>query len=369
VSHETEALCKVALCEVAPCEVYRRLVASSSPCGSAVHGSPRCDRKPCSQPLCCLPPVDLQAIDPLPGCGDVLMGVPGTKENRMTDAGSPIVARRRLRSELRTARNKAGLTQDQVVSEMDWSMSKIIRIEAGSVTMSTSDLKALLPLYKITDPKRTNELIELARAARESSWAHEYRDVVTSQFLRFVEYEDATSIRREFDNVLVPGLLQTEEYAEIAIHQYTDRATAKKVKRLVEIRLKRQELLIKPTGQPLLFFILDEPVVHRHVGSTDLMRRQIHHLIELAEGPQVTIEIIPFSAGAHPAMERKFVTLEFPDAADDDVLYLESALSEVIVEQREEVLRYREAFEQLRKISLGPDNSVSYLKKLITDLR
>jgi transcriptional regulator with XRE-family HTH domain len=287
----------------------------------------------------------------------------------MTDASSPIVARRRLRSELRVARNQAGLRQDQVISEMGWSMSKIIRIETGSVSISVSDLKALLPLYKITDSERTSELVELARAARKPSWAYEYRDIVTPKFLQFVEYEGATSIRREFDNVLVPGLLQTAEYAETIISQYVEKLTAKKLKRLVEVRIKRQELLTAQSDPPLLFFILDEAVVHRQIGSADLMRRQIHHLVDLAKMPQLTIEIIPFSAGAYPAMERRFVTVEFPDPADNDILYLESTLDEEIDEQREEVLRYREAFEQLRKISLGPENSVGYLEKLVTEWR
>jgi len=287
----------------------------------------------------------------------------------MTDASSPIVARRRLRGELRVARNRAGLRQDQVITEMGWSMSKIIRIEAGSVTISVSDLKALLPLYKITNSERTSKLVELARAARKPSWAYPYRDIVTPQFLQFIEYESATSIRREFDNVLVPGLLQTSEYAESIIRQYVDKIPTKKLQRLVEVRIKRQELLTAPANPPLLFFILDEAVVHRHVGSADIRRRQIQHLIDLAKMPHLTIEIIPFSAGAHPAMERRFVALEFPDPTDDDILYLESTLDEEIIGQGEEVLRYREAFEQLRKISLGPGNSVSYLEKLVAEWR
>ena len=287
----------------------------------------------------------------------------------MTDASSPIVARRRLRGELRAARSKAGLTQDQVISEMGWSMSKIIRIEQGAVTISISDLKALLPLYNITNPEQTTKLVELARAARESSWVSEYRDDMSPQFLRFIEYEGATSIRREFDNFVIPGLLQTEEYAEAIIRQYVQKPTLKRTKRLVEVRIKRQELLNNQAEPPLLFFILDEAVMHRHVGSVELIRRQIRHLIEVAKMPRVTIEVIPFSAGVIPAMERRFVALEFPGTADDDVIYLESLLDEVIVEQREEILRYREAFEELRRISLGPENSTSYLEKLITELR
>ncbi len=250
---------------------------------------------------------------------------------------------------------------------MDWSLSKVIRIEAGSVGISTNDLKVLLRYYKILDPIRTNELIALARAARESPWSSKYRDVVPARLLQFIEYETATYIRREFDHLLVPGLLQTEEYAHAIIQRYVEKPTDEKIEALVEVRMKRQELLTKKVDAPLLFFILDEAVVHRHVGSTAAMRRQIRHLIDMA-APRLTIEVIPYSSGAHPAMERPFVILEFPDVADDDVLYLESPRGDTLSDEPEEILSYREAFEQLRKISLGPEGSLTCLEKVIAEL-
>jgi uncharacterized protein DUF5753 len=254
---------------------------------------------------------------------------------------------------------------------MDWSLSKVIRIEAGQVGISTNDLKALLGLYEIEDEKRTDELVALAKAARERAWWSGYRDVAPTGLLQLIGYESAASIRRDFEPLLVPGLLQTEEYARAVI-----RATAvgplaplaERVETLVEIRMRREELLDR-SDPPLLFFILDEAAVRRQVGGKAVMRRQVRRLIEAAAMPNVTVEIVPFSAGAHPGLNGQFVVLEFPDPADDDVLYVENARGDLVSRDTpEEVLAAREAFEQLRELSLGPDGSVTYLGKLADEM-
>ncbi len=132
--------------------------------------------------------------------------------------------------------------------------------------------------------------------------------------------------------------------------------------------MRRQELLDR-ADPPLLFFILDEAVVRRLVGGKAVMRRQIRKLVEIADSPNVTIEVVPFSAGVHPGMKGPFVILEFPDAADDDVLYLESARGDLISRDvPEEILAYRETFEQLRVMSFGPEGSVAYLGKLADEI-
>ena len=234
------------------------------------------------------------------------------------DGLSPVVQRRRLRAELRKARQDAGQTQEQVAVAMDWSLSKIIRIEAGSVGISTNDLKALLRHYKIVDPARTAELIALARAARERAWWSMYRDVAPPGLLQLIGYETAAVIRRNFEPLLVPGLLQTEEYARTVIQGLGERLPAERVDTLVEIRVRRQELLDR-ADPPLLFFIVDEAVVRRLVGGKSIMRRQVRRLIETADRPNVTIEVVPFSVGIHQGVKGSFAILEFPDAGDDDV--------------------------------------------------
>jgi transcriptional regulator with XRE-family HTH domain len=283
------------------------------------------------------------------------------------EGSSPVVQRRRLRTELRKARQEAQLTQEQVAEAMDWSLSKVIRIENGSVGISTNDLKALLRHYKIVDVERTDELVALARAGRERSWWSGYREVAPQSLLQLIGYESASLIRRNFETLLVPGLLQTEEYARAVMREFVEGST-KHLETLVEIRMRRQELLDR-ADPPLLFFILDEAVVRRLIGGKAVMRRQIRRLVEMAGRPNVTVEVVPFSAGAHPGLKGPFVIIEFPDPGDDDVLHLESAQGDLISRDfPEEVSSYREAFETLRKLSLGPDGTMAYLHKLVDEM-
>ena len=286
----------------------------------------------------------------------------------VSETPSPAVQRRRLRAELRRARLDAGLTQDQVAAAMDWSLSKLIRIENGSVGISTNDLKAILLHYKITEENRTSELLALSRAARERSWWSTYRDSAPPRLLQLIEYEAAAFIARSFQPLLVPGLLQTEEYARTSIRQLAPKMSASQVEGLVEIRMKRQELLQR-SDAPLLFFIMDEAVVRRIVGGEDVMRRQLQRMIEVSNSPNVTIEVVPFSAGLLPGLQGQFLIYEFSDAADDDVLYLEDARGALLSrDSPDEVLRFREEFEQLREASLGPEGSVDFLRVLLSEL-
>jgi transcriptional regulator with XRE-family HTH domain len=284
-----------------------------------------------------------------------------------SDRLTPVVQRRRLRVELRRARLDAGQTQQDVADAMEWSLSKVIRIEAGSVNISPNDLKALLRYLGIVDAQRTEEFLVLARAARERSWWSGYRSIISSQLFQFLEYEAAASIIRNFEPLLIPGLLQTEDYATAIIRQWDapwgDRSAAEHADSLVELRMRRQDLLDR-ADPPLLFFILDEAVARRVVGGEAVMHRQIRHLMDMADRPNVTIEVIPFGGGIHPAMAGPFVIHEFPDAADDDVLYLESRGDLVRQDSVDEISSYRETFEQLREMSLGPAGSVEYLSKL-----
>ena len=137
----------------------------------------------------------------------------------MADGGSPLVQRRRLRTELKKARQASGLTQDQVAGEMDWSLSKIIRIESASSGISANDLKALLQLYGVKDPGQVDSLLALARAARERSWWSAYRDVAPQPLLQLIEYESAAHVIRQFETMFIPGILQTEDYARAVIRE------------------------------------------------------------------------------------------------------------------------------------------------------
>jgi transcriptional regulator with XRE-family HTH domain len=289
----------------------------------------------------------------------------------VNDGPTPMVHRRRLRTELVNAREHAGLTQEQVAEAMDWSPSKVARIEGGEVRISTNDLKALLPLYHINDTAHTGRLIALARAAKQNSWWNVYKDILPKQFGDFIDYEAAASVVSSFQSLVVPGLLQTRDYARIVLQQHNSIPAPDppdKLTKLVEVRMKRQELLDR-TSPPKLELVLDEAVIHRVIGDSELMRRQVHYLIEAAARSPVTLQILPFAAGVWPGMDRSFSILEFTDRPDDRIVYLESTKGGVNRQDiSEDSLFYRHAFDRLREMAFDSVESIAYLRKVADEL-
>jgi transcriptional regulator with XRE-family HTH domain len=283
----------------------------------------------------------------------------------MTDGPPPALHRRRLRTELREARQETDLTQQEVASAMDWSLSKVIRIESGAVSITTNDLKALLQFYNIVDQRRIEELITLARAARRSSWLSRYRESLPPRFFQYVEYENSASIIRTFEPMAVPGLLQTRQYATDIMQKFGLNESPDALNNRIEVRMKRQELL-EQSGPPQYFALLDEAVIRRLMGEPSLLKEQIKKLINLAQRPNMTIEIVPFSAGIHAGLVQTFVILEFSHPEDNDLLYLESASREVVLSREEagDISEHREVFEQLRALSFGPEGSLDYMRKV-----
>jgi transcriptional regulator with XRE-family HTH domain len=284
----------------------------------------------------------------------------------MAEVQGSVIQRGRLTRELRRIRKDAGMTQDQVAEAMDWSLSKLIRIEGGGVSISVSDLRSLLAVYQVSNEDQVAELVDLARAARQKAWFTAYRDITSPQYVTFVGYEMAASVVRQFEPALIPGQLQTEEYARAVTLEYA----ADRVDKLVEIRIRRQELLEEPRRQ--FFFILDEAVIRRQVGAPTnpgIMRRQLRSLVESARQPNITVEIVPFSAGVHSGMKGPFTVLEFP-GDDEDVLYLENARGGgsnppgLLTGEDPQILAHREIFERLREQSLGPKDSVELISQV-----
>ena len=240
----------------------------------------------------------------------------------------PTIHRRRLRSELRRAREAAGKTQRETAGAMDWSMSKLIRIETGDVRVSTNDLRALLAYYEVST-ERVDQLVDVARAAREPVRWSRYRDVASPEYLAYLGYESSAAIIRNFEPVLIPGLLQTEEYAR-ALLDVVERP--QHVDALVDLRIERQELLVR-TPAPELHFIVDESVVRHVVGGPAVMRRQLQQLRELAAVPHVHLRIAPFRLGVYPRMRVPYVIFEFGSPEDEDVLYIENPSGELLIRE------------------------------------
>ncbi|WP_328692905.1 helix-turn-helix domain-containing protein [Streptomyces phaeochromogenes] len=233
---------------------------------------------------------------------------------------SPAIQRLQLRTELRRARNEIGLTQRQVAAAMEWSPSKLLRIEAGEVGISVHDLRPLLGLYQISDDSVVERLLGLARGSRKMPFT-EYRDIYGQQFLNFLAMESSAFVTRAFQPLTVPGLLQTEEYAAEMIKAYSsERFSAPQLQRLLEGRMLRQETLERDDGEA--YFILDEAVLRRQVGGPRVMRMQLRRLAELAAHPRRQIMIFPFSSGT-PAAQGPFTLFEFEEGMQPYV-YLEN---------------------------------------------
>ncbi|MYT73110.1 MULTISPECIES: helix-turn-helix transcriptional regulator [unclassified Streptomyces] len=264
---------------------------------------------------------------------------------------SAALLRLRLRTELRKARIAAGLTQRQVAEKMEWSPSKLIRIEAGEVGISINDLRPLAAAYNISDRRKVEELLTMARGSRRMPFS-EYRDLFSKDFMQFLALESAASINRQFGSLAIPGLLQTEEYMRAVFSSYNKDLPEELIERYVEARLARQEVLEEAQGCEF-FFILDESVVRRAAGGRGVMRAQLERLADLATRPNINLLILPFSVGAHPGILGPFTLFEFRDEAMEDALFLEDSRGiTTAATDPVEARQYLERFWELEDLSL-----------------
>lgn len=275
--------------------------------------------------------------------------------------GQRPLVRRRLRLELRQERERAHKSQAEVAKKMDWSPSKIIRLEAGQVGISTNDLKALLDLYSVNDTERREFLIGLARAARmQNSWWSAYRDALpSSEYADFLGYEtDAAALSGYFGS-LIPGLLQTDEYArEIISYGGPLKLSEDEIDRLVEVRMARKQYVLDRDDAPSLNAIIDEAALRRIVGGGEVMNEQLSSLAEVGALTNIVVRVLPFARGAHPGLRGAFLIMEFADPADAPILQFDTAPRDVILRDEPGQLEmYREAFRQLERAALSEEDS------------
>ena len=257
---------------------------------------------------------------------------------------------------------------------MEWSLSKMNRIEKAKSAISINDLKALLPLYGITDKEQTEELLALARAvarargSRRDQWWRHYNEVAPATLLELLDYESAASAVSQFETIFAPGILQTEEYASAVLQVfYDDQSSAERVNALVDLRTRRRDLLTSQ-GAPKFSFVLDESVIRRPVGSLQIMSQQLQHLASAAELPNITIRIVPFTIGLHSGMKQPFELIQFADAPDDNIVFLESPRGDFISDDPDEAQAYLEAFRRITQNSLSSAESVAMLRKAASEL-
>jgi transcriptional regulator with XRE-family HTH domain len=284
----------------------------------------------------------------------------------MAASPSPTVRRKRLGIELRRLREEAGLTCEQVGQQLDCSGTRISRIETGRISIRPGDVRELLEIYGITGAE-ADALVLLAREARRKGWWHTYGRVLPPWFEAYVGLEAAAVRFRDFQSMVVPGLLQTEDYARAVLRAAPDPGSAEDIDRQVALRMERQAILGQ-ANPPYLWVVLTESVVRVHVGGPAVMRAQLRRLLDVAERSNVTLQVLPFSTAAHVHPISPFTILEFPDAGDPTVVYLEHLTGSLFLEAAEEIARYTVVFDQLRAEALGTAPSMDLIASVAAEL-
>jgi transcriptional regulator with XRE-family HTH domain len=275
----------------------------------------------------------------------------------------PAVRRRKLGAELRALRTSAGLTSGEAARLVGWHQSKVSRIETGASGVKPADVRLLLDAYRVGDANLRELLLVLAgsdESAGRHHWWHAYRGVLPPTYRDFISLESQASAMRTLETSVVPGLLQTPEYARAVTRAAVDGLDDERLDALVEVRLARQDIL---RAQPPLELsaVLDEAVLRREVGGPEVMSRQLKRLLEAARLPQVRLQVLPFTAGAHVGITGPFVIFSFSRTSDLDVVVLDHLTSSLYLERKEDLQAYTEAFNTLRIHALSPEDSLDYL--------
>ncbi|MDG6104773.1 helix-turn-helix domain-containing protein [Dactylosporangium aurantiacum] len=273
----------------------------------------------------------------------------------------PIVGKRRLRAELRRLRRERELTQDLVAAEMEWSLSKLIRIENGTVAISVSDLRSLLAYYRLHDTQLVDDLLELARAAKRRMWWDEYRAVLPGPLLSYVGFEAEAVFVGTFEPMQFPELMQTRRYssATTAEHKAGDH------EQRVEFRLRRQSELFEREAPSRFQALIDESVLRRLPLHDDeaVLVDQIEHAVEFAQRPYADVRIVPFNAGYHIGWEGAFTVLEF--GADDGMLHKGGQL----LEEPELITTHTEGLRALARMALPHEASIDLMRQVAAELK
>lgn len=276
--------------------------------------------------------------------------------------GSPTVRRRRLGLILRELREQRGMTGDEVGAALERSASWVSRIEIGKQGMRVRDLRDLLVLYGMTDDKLRSELEELAKEGKARGWWNKYGEAITGSYAAFIGFEAEASEILGYETIVVPGLLQTEDYARALFSNLYPPEPGDIIERKTRVRMARQPLLTKAT--PIrLWAILDESVLHRRIGDANVMKGQLKRLVEAATMPNVTLQIVPFTAGSYPGSLHSFTLMRFPQVADPDIAYTEQWAGGVFAEG-DDVERYHQVFNHLRAAALSPAETVELIRRV-----
>ncbi|MFF9340920.1 MULTISPECIES: helix-turn-helix domain-containing protein [unclassified Streptomyces] len=276
----------------------------------------------------------------------------------MASSVNPTVRRRRLGQELRKLREGKGMTAEQVAERLLVSQSKISRLENGRRSISQRDVRDLCGVYEVEDEAMVNSLMQMAKDSRQQGWWHAFGDIPYSVYIGLET--DAQSLR-VYEPQIIPGLLQTRAYATAVISGALPESTPADIEKRATVRTRRQER-IRDDERPLrLWAVIDEAALHRVVGSRQVMVEQLEHLVEQSHLPHVTVQVLPFDTGAHPGISGQYSILEFPDASDSSVVYIEGVTSDLYLEKGPDVSKYSYMYEHLRAQALGVEQTRDFV--------
>lgn len=278
-------------------------------------------------------------------------------------AGSPTARRRRLAIELKRLRDESSLTCSQVGKELDWSSSKVSRMETGQGRVQPSDVDALCRLYATTEELR-DLLKSLAKESKTKGWWHAHGDAIPAWFSVYVGLEQAASHLHTYQAEFIPGLLQTGEYAAELSRAWVDH-TPEDIQAMVDVRMRRQELLTSEAA-PDLWAVVHQSALLQTVGSRQVMGRQLERMLEIQRLRNVTVQVLPFDAGAYPTTG-SFTVLGFPEQEDPDLVYREGLSDSVYLEEPKDVTLYTKAFDHLRALALSPQRSATLITRLLEE--
>jgi transcriptional regulator with XRE-family HTH domain len=272
---------------------------------------------------------------------------------------SPTVRGRRLMREIKRLREVSGMSPDEVAQRLDFSKSKLYRIENGRSRIDADDLEDMLDLYDVRSPDR-DALAALGRDSRRRGWWTTYKDVFTGSYVGL----ESEAARIEVVSHIVPGIFQTADYARAVITATRPILDTVEAERRVEARTARQRAVLGRENPPEIHVVLDEAALRRSVGGADVMRQQVAALAKASIRPSVTLQVLPFAAGASPALEGDFVILAFPDPEDPPVAYAEGLFGDLYLESKEELDRYALAWTHLLDKALSPADSTAMIGEL-----
>ena len=293
-------------------------------------------------------------------CNIIWLGLADHLGAEVTDENNPTLRRRELGFLLRQLRLERGLSIEDVTSRAMFSPTKLSRLETGRVGASPRDIRDLCVVYEINDTAQRERLTELAREGKQRAWWQPY----DLRYSTYIDLEAEAASISNYETDFVPGLLQVAGYARAVFETTEPPLDPAAIERNVEARIRRQTLLERDNA-PLLHCIVDESALRRPIGGPAVMREQLARIIEIANMPKVSFQIIPLKVGAHPGLGGgNFVILELGKRAVNDVVYVEGAVGNLYLESAADLEKFKHIFSQLKTMALDPEGSVAMAARI-----